>query len=215
MLLPTDGRAASITRSERWTPPSSSSRSERSRHQRGVRHRQEVRRRGLILQIAVEDVPEGLEVALLSGVPDRVDCVLGLPERGLQVVGVAVAQLGDPGPRGDELPHGGGAGHDLGVVLGVDRGGCDGDQVREVGHAAHQLQPLGPGQFTGKGGLVDGLVSIGKGQRGVVAQLVPLPVEVPGLERGCDAGDALAVDQQRTYEGLLGIGVVGQQPLGV
>ena len=85
----------------------------------------------------------------------------------------------------------------------------------QVGHAAHQLQPLGPGQLTGKCGLVDGLVSIGKGQCGVVAQLVPFPVEVTGLEQRCDAGDALAVDQQRTYEGLLGLGVVGQQPLGV
>ena len=151
----------------------------------------------------------------LGGVPDPVDGVLGLPERVLQVVGVAVAQLGDPGTRRYELSHRGGAGHDLGVVLGVDRGGCDGDQVREVGHAAHQLQPLGPGQLTGKGGLVDGLVSVGKGQRGVVAELVPFPVEVTGLEQRCDAGDALAVDQQRSYEGLLGLYVVGQQSLGV
>ena len=48
-----------------------------------------------MLQVTVEDFPKGLEVPLLGGVPDRVDGVLGLPERGLQVVGVAVAQLGD------------------------------------------------------------------------------------------------------------------------
>ena len=120
-----------------------------SRHQRGVRDRQQVRRRGLVLQVAVEYVAEGLEVPLLGGVPDPVDRVLGLPERDLQVVGVGVAQLGDPGTRRYELSHRGGAGHDLGVVLGMDGRGCDGHQVGQVGHASGQLQPLGPGQLTG------------------------------------------------------------------
>ena len=53
-----------------------------SRHDRSGRPRQEVvHGRLLFLQVAVEDVPEGLEVALLGGVPDRVERVLGLPER--------------------------------------------------------------------------------------------------------------------------------------
>ena len=87
--------------------------------------------------------------------------------------------------------------------------------MREVGHAAGQVQLFRPGQLTGERGLVDGLVSIGKGQRGVVAQLVPFPVEIPGPEHRRDARNAIAVDQQRTYEGLLGLYVVGQQPFGV
>ena len=81
----------------------------------------------------------------------------------------------------------------------------------QVGHAAGHVQPFGPGQFTRESRLVDGLVSVGKRHRGVVAQLVPFPVEVPGPEHRRDAGNALAVDQQRSYQGLLGIGVVGQQ----
>ena len=91
------------------------------RHDRSGHPGQEVVHvRLLFLQVAVEDVPEGLEVALLGGVPDGVERVLGLPQRRVQVVGVAVAQLGDLGPGGDELSHGGGAGHDVGVVLGMD-----------------------------------------------------------------------------------------------
>ena len=87
--------------------------------------------------------------------------------------------------------------------------------MRQVGHAADQLQLFRPGQLTRERGLVDGLVPVGKGRRGVVAQLVPFPVEVPGPEHRRDAGNALAVDQQRSYQGLLGLGVVGQQPFGV
>ena len=60
----------------------------------------------LLLQVAVEDVPEALEVALLRGVPDRVERVLGLPERELRVAGVAIARLGDPGPGRYAPPHG-------------------------------------------------------------------------------------------------------------
>ena len=87
--------------------------------------------------------------------------------------------------------------------------------MRQVGHAAGQLQLLRPGQLTRERRLVDGLVPVGERHRGVVAQLVPFPVEVPGPEHGRDAGDALAVDQQRSDERLLGVGVVGQQSFGV
>ena len=49
------------------------------RHDRSGRPRQEVVHvRLLFLQVAVEDVPEGLEVALLRGGPDGVERVLGL-----------------------------------------------------------------------------------------------------------------------------------------
>ena len=85
----------------------------------------------------------------------------------------------------------------------------------EVGHAADQVQPFRPGQLTRERRLVDGLVPVRERQRGVVAQLVPFPVEVPGPEHRRDAGDAIAVDQQRPYECLLGLYVVGQQPFGV
>ena len=87
--------------------------------------------------------------------------------------------------------------------------------MREVGHAAGQFQLFRPGQLTRESGLVDGLVPVGERRRGVVAQLVPFPVEVPGPEHRRDAGNALAVDQQRSYERLLGLGVVGQQSFGV
>ena len=81
--------------------------------------RQQVRRRGPVLQVAVEDVGEGPEFALPRGVPDRVDGVLRLPERELRVAGVAVAQLSDPVPCRYAPPQGGGAGHDLRVIPGV------------------------------------------------------------------------------------------------
>ena len=71
------------------------------------------------MQVAVEDVGEGLEVLLPRGVPDRADGVLGLPERELRVASVAVAQLSDPVPCRYALPQGGGAGDDLRVIPGV------------------------------------------------------------------------------------------------
>ena len=181
-----------------------------SGHDRRGGSQQEVVHGRLLLQVAVEDVPEGLEVSLLRCVADGVERVLGLSQRRAQVVGLAIAEFGYLGACRDELSHCGGAGDDLGVVLGVDgRRGVD-DQVRQVGHAANQVQLLGPLQLTGERDLVYGLVPVGKGHRRVVAQLVPLPVEIAGMEHRCNAGNAVAVDQQRSYEGLFGFYVVGQ-----
>ena len=47
---------------------------------------------------AVEAVSAGPEIALPRGIADRVYDTPGLPEPGPQLVGVNVAQLGDPVP---------------------------------------------------------------------------------------------------------------------
>ena len=52
-------------------------------------------------------------------------------------------------------------------------------------------------QLPGQGHLVDGLVPLEQGQGGVEADPVALPVEVlTSFSRRCQAGDALAVDEQ-------------------
>ena len=100
-----------------------------SGHDRRCGSQQEVVYGRLLLQVAVENVPEGLEVAPLRCVADGVECVLGLSQRRGQVVGLAIAELGYLGACRDELSHSGGAGDDLGVVLGVDGRRGVGDQV--------------------------------------------------------------------------------------
>ena len=101
----------------------------------------------------------------------------------------------------------------MGVVFGVGRGGCDGHQVGQVGHAPHEVQLLGALELAGEGGLVDGDVALEQGHRRVEQDLVSVPVEVAGLQERRDAGQALAVDDDRTDYGLLGLEVVGQQLL--
>ena len=54
----------------------------------------------------------------------------------------------------------------------------------QVGHAAHEVQPLRAGQFPGQGDLVDGLVALEQGHGRIEAGLVAFPVEVAPLQEG-------------------------------
>ena len=84
-----------------------------------------------------------------------------------------------------------------------------------MGHAAHEVQLLRAGQLPGQGHLVDGLAALEQGHGRIEADLVAFPVEVALLQEGGEAGEALAVDQDRAEDGLLGLEVVGQQLLRV
>ena len=59
----------------------------------------------------------------LPGAPDGEQGVLGLAHGGLEVLGVGVAEGHDLVAGVDQPSHADGAGDDLGVVLGVGRGG--------------------------------------------------------------------------------------------
>ena len=78
-------------------------------------------------------------------------------------------------------------------------------RVGQVGHAAHEVQLLRAGQLPGQGHLVDGLVALEQGHGRIEAGLVAFPVEVAPLQEGDEAGEALAVDQDRAEDGLLGL----------
>ena len=100
-------------------------------------------------------------------------------------------------------------------MFGVDRGGCDGHQVGQVGHAADEVQLLRAGQLPGQGHLVDGLAALEQGHGRIEADLVAFPVELAVLQERGEAGEAPAVDQDRAEDSLLGPEVVGQQLLRV
>ena len=74
---------------------------------------------------------------------------------------------------------------------------------------------LSASQFSGEGGLVDGLVPLEQGHRRIEAELVPLPVEVSLLQQGGYPGDAFSIDQERPDERLFGFDVVRQKSFGV
>ena len=172
-------------------------------------------RSALVLQVLVVYLLEGYEAAELPRAPDGEQCVLGHAHGFLQVVGVGVAQVHDLRAGVDQTSHGRGARDGLGVVFGMGRGGCDGHQVGQVGHTPHEVQLLGALELAGEGGLVDGDVALEQGHRRVEQDLVSVPVEVAGLQERRDARQALAVDDDRTDDGLLGLEVVGQQLLRV
>ena len=95
----------------------------------------------------------------------------------------------------------------------VGRSRDAGDEVAEVGRAAHHLQSLLQVQFVGDGDLVDGLPPFEESKAGFVAVGVPVPVEVGGGQTASDLQNRLAVDEQGADDGLFGIYVVGLKSL--
>ena len=91
----------------------------------------------------------------------------------------------------------------------MDGRGDDGDHVAQIGHATDLVEAFLEGQVVGDGNLVDALAALKEGEAGLVAEAVPLAVEVLGFEEVSDAGEAFAVQQQRTYDGLFGVYIVG------
>ena len=184
-------------------------------HHRAGRGGQRLDDAGTVLEILVIDLPQRHESTGLSRPAHGEQGVLRLPERPLDVIGVVVAQLGDACRRRDEPPHHGGAGDNLGVVLGVDGCRCDGHEVRQICRSTDGIQLFGPRQFFGQSGMIDGLVPLEEVNRRVVAKLVPLPVEVAGLQQRRNAGNALAIDQERADERLLRLDAMREQSFGV
>ena len=93
--------------------------------------------------------------------------------------------------------------NDATVVLDVNGGGNAGYEVSEVGGAAHGLEVLGVGEFTGDSDLVDGLAAFGQGYTGIVALAVALDVEILRLEERADAGDRFAIYEDGADDGTL------------
>ena len=164
-----------------------------------------------VVEVGAEEVAQGRDGVgdpLLGHVEDE---GLGLVDGPRDVVGQAVADLGDVAGDGDEAAEEGVLLDDAGVAAGVADGRGARLQGDEDGRAPHRLQQVGPGQLVGHRDRVGRLALGVEGGDGVVDVAVGRLVEVVGVELDLDRGhDGVAAEEHGAEQGLLGLEVVGR-----
>ena len=138
---------------------------------------------------------------------------LGLVDGAGDVVGQAVADLGDLAGDADEAAEQGVLLDDAGVAAGVADGRGAGLQGDEHGRPADRLQQVGPAQLVGHRDRVGRLaLGVERGD-GVEDVAVGRLVEVVGVELDLDRGhDGVAAEEHGAEQRLLGLEVVGWDP---
>ena len=107
------------------------------------------------LHVDIEEVTDWREIPGAVPRANAVEHLLGPGQRGVRVRAALVADLCDALARSDDPAHDRDAADYLGVVFEVHRGWDGGNQVRQVGDAAHSLQPVVlQGKLVGQGHLV-------------------------------------------------------------
>jgi hypothetical protein len=136
---------------------------------------------------------------------DAEQLLLGAIDRLAHVRGVVKTDRGDLARGADQVSQHGLALDDARVMKSVDRCGREVDEAGQVGRAAHLVKRLVPLEGLADGDDVDGLAPLVELQDGFVDLAVRLTVEILRPERVRHLDHRVAVDEQRTEDGLLGL----------
>jgi len=161
-----------------------------------------------LLEELLEHLADGNEVATRSALRDIEDETLGSLDRFVRFDSFVEAEANDFRSSADQSAQSRCALDDPSIVFNVDGARHHAEELSEVGDAAGIVEASGPFEFVDNRHEVGGYPPVVKVEQSLVDDTMAPAKEIVRSEEGSNPNDGVAIDEQATEHGLLGLDIV-------